>query len=477
MPAPASLAAGPAPPSPEVRGAVRDLLTASAAFHTLHPDARREIAGALVKVAHTATALAAESGAAAAPPERPALPLAVAQSGGAGAAFSGVATDRMAQTTQAMLGAISFPRFVTELITGVFKAMNDSNQQQMQAYVELVRNVATTTEGFASTQVGTAGARAWLVEHFPAFVIQGDEDENTPEERAQMSAEERAEAAADRDRNTRLVLAPGAAMPTDSAIRAALSLAPDTAIPSNGPEGLVGFARTAMARNRQQMLASMVMMGLQRIVIESGRINAGMRFHIDTRSAASDDRGSSFDERNEVAASGSYGFGPWGASTSVKNTIGYVTTEQTRTTEEMNSSADLNSQVELVFRSDYVPLTRLAGVAEVDRIRVNTLNPDEENRLAAASDQARATAHASDQVGHTALPPPAPLPAAPPLPAQHAEPGGAAHPPPAPLPAAPPLPTQHAEPGGAAHPQAPTSPHTAPTGTATAPAQQATAHT
>ena len=67
--------------------------------------------------------------------------------GGAGAAFSGVATDRLAGTTAAVLNAVSFPRFVTELITGVFKAMNNSNQQQMQAYVDLIRNVAATTEG------------------------------------------------------------------------------------------------------------------------------------------------------------------------------------------------------------------------------------------------------------------------------------------------------------------------------------------
>jgi hypothetical protein len=91
------------------------------------------------------------------------------------------------------------------------------------------------------------------------------------------------------------------------------------------------------------MLSSMVMMGLQRLVIDSGRLNASMRFHIDTRSASADDRGSSFDIRNEAEASGKLGFGPWGMEAKVKNTIGYVTTEQTQTTEEMNTSVDLNS--------------------------------------------------------------------------------------------------------------------------------------
>ena len=65
---------------------------------------------------------------------------------------------------------------------------------------------------------------------------------------------------------------------------------------------------------------------------------------------------------------------------------------KTHTTEEINTSVDLNSQVELVFRSDYVPLARLAGVADVERIRVNTLNPAEEARLGSAADSARTSA-------------------------------------------------------------------------------------
>lgn len=385
-----------AAPDPEVRGAVRTLLMASERYHALHPDTRLEIAGALVKVADTAQSLSAEAGGA---PQ----PLAMAQ-GGAGAAFSGAATDRLASTTQAVLNAVSFPRFVTELITGVFKAMNDSNQQQLQAYVDLIRNVAATTEGFADAQVGVAGARSWLAERFPNFRVQGPEDDTSAEDRAAMTPDERAEAAAQRDRDTRLVLAPGQQMPSEGAMRAALSLHPEDPVPSGDPEGLVGFARAAMARNRQQMLSSMVMMGLQRIVIESGRISAGMRFHIDTRSAANDDRGSSFDLHNEVSAEAHGGMGLWGAAASVKNTIGFVTTEQTRTTEEINTSVDLNSQVELVFRSDYVPLTRLAGVQEVDRIRVNTLNPTEESRIASASDAARTSAaRQADSTAEAAL--------------------------------------------------------------------------
>jgi hypothetical protein len=276
---------------------------------------------------------------------------------------------------------------VTELINGVFKALNDSNQQQMTSYVELIRNVAASTEGFADANVGDAGARAWLAERFPgSFIVSGDEDDGF-DNPAEMTPEERREWQAERDASTRLRLRPNASMPSEAALRTGLG-PPDT-VPSGDPENLVGLARGALARRRQQMLSSMVMMGLQRLVIDSGRLNASMRFHIDTRSASADDRGSSFDIRNEAEASGKLGFGPWGMEAKVKNTIGYVTTDQTPTTEEMNTSVDLNSSVELIFHTDYVPLARLAGSGDIDRIRVNSLNPNEEMRVASEEQKAR----------------------------------------------------------------------------------------
>jgi hypothetical protein len=145
----------------------------------------------------------------------------------------------------------------------------------------------------------------------------------------------------------------------------------------------------ALARNRQQVLASMVMMGMQRIVIDSGRLNASMRFHIDASSAASDERGSTFDTRHTSEVGAKFGAGPWGVSGRMRNTIGYVSTERTQTEEEINADVDLSSSVELVFRTDYVPLERLAGTGDVNRIRVNTLNPAEETRLANTARQQR----------------------------------------------------------------------------------------
>ena len=138
-PAPAA-GTRPGAPRADARLGVRELLADQQGFAALDETMRRDLAGGLARIGSAALANQ-EAGAPEAAP-RPVL----ARAQNAGSEFSGVATDRLASTTRDVLNAVSFPRFVTELITGVFKAMNDSNQQQLTAFVDLIRNVAQTTE-------------------------------------------------------------------------------------------------------------------------------------------------------------------------------------------------------------------------------------------------------------------------------------------------------------------------------------------
>ena len=399
-------------PRHDARQAVRELLCQSPDFAALDDPTRRAIAGSLARISSTALDMHE-----AAHPPRP--PLALAQN--AGSEFSGTAVDRVAGTTQNMMNAVSFPRFVNELITGVFKAMNDSNQQQLTAFVDLIRNVAQTTEGFADSNVGVSGARSWLAEHFPgSYMIEGGDEVDMAAELEGLEPAEaqarRAEIQAEQDEATRIVLRPGGTPPTEAALRSALGAPEGSSLPGSNPETLVPLARQVLARNRQQLLATMVQMGLQRIVIESGRVNASMRLHVDANSAAANDRGSQFDMRNTTEAGVGAKFGPWGVEAKIQNTIGYVSTDRTQTTEGINASVDLDSGVELVFKTDYVPLNRLAGGNDVERIRANTLNPAAEaarltseanSRSAAATANLAERATRLDAALHTPAPPPA----------------------------------------------------------------------
>jgi hypothetical protein len=409
---------------PVVRTAVRDLLSSSQAFHSLAPEERKAAAQAMVKVCQTAVSLMQEEAKAdveARSGTGSVRPRAIAAAQSAGQQFSGVSASKVAGTTQAILNAVSFPRFVTDLINGVFRAMVDSNRQQMASYVDLIKNVAASLDGYSQTNLGEDQARQWLVDTFPgSFEIQGGADADTaPADRAEEN------------QGAQVRLREGASMPSEEALRTALGLGPEESAPSGDPEkALMPFARRAIARQRQQVLASMVMMGMQRIVIESGRISAAMRFHIDTRSTASDESGSKFNLENQASVKANY----WGVEMAMKNTIGYVSTQKQQSTEEMNTDLDLNSSVELIFKTDYLPLDRMAGKGQVDRIKVNTINPDAEEKLASQERQARLQgARAADSArdsGLDAALKPSPTSSAPPAPvasptAPHPAGGGA----------------------------------------------------
>ena len=62
---------------------------------------------------------------------------------------------------------VDFPKFVSGLIQNVFQAIVDSSIQQMQAYGELLANVAKTVDQFAADNITQNNARDWLAQKYP----------------------------------------------------------------------------------------------------------------------------------------------------------------------------------------------------------------------------------------------------------------------------------------------------------------------
>jgi hypothetical protein len=353
-------------PRSTTRARVREMLLATPEFALLPEDGRRRLARSLVELCDAATDLSESP-----PPAGGPRSLAAADE------FGGAAIERLPGTTERVLAAISFPRFVEELLNGVFKAMVGSSVRQMEAFVELLDSVAASAGGFADRTMGDEAARQWLVEQFPgSYVMEGDEQEAPSPGWSDWGDAEQPE------RTVRL--RGGATAPTAAALRTALGLGDDVDLSTSDPERLLSLVRQAIAGRRQNTLASLVMLGLNRIVVESGSVDASMRFHIDARSAAEDDRGSTVDLRHTSSGGGSFGAAGWGVSASMTNTIGYVRTEQTQTTEEISASVDLNSSVRINFKSDYVPLSQLAGAKQVETIRQNSRNPEAPEQIGQA---------------------------------------------------------------------------------------------
>jgi hypothetical protein len=62
---------------------------------------------------------------------------------------------------------VNFPRFVADLIAGVFDAIVNASVRQMDAYADLVASVAASIEQFRDSLVDDARLRDRLCEIFP----------------------------------------------------------------------------------------------------------------------------------------------------------------------------------------------------------------------------------------------------------------------------------------------------------------------
>jgi hypothetical protein len=265
--------------------------------------------------------------------------------------FTPVAASNVARITQDTLNAIAFPTFVADLIKGTFQAIVDASIQQMEAYATLLSNVAKTVEQFANDNITDNNARDWLVGAYPRHIAL-DTSGDQP----------------------RLKLAAGADEAPQPDWQGDLNLGGDFSFDEQSLEdSLVPSARRKMAQGRQQTLATMVLMGMNRIVVTKGRIKAGMGFRIDTTDRSTSKYASNFESKHESQAK--YGWFLSPVSASVKNSVTYVSSTKKDSESALDVSADLTGEVDLQFKSDYFPLERFASTGVIAQIQQNTPNP------------------------------------------------------------------------------------------------------
>lgn len=75
----------------------------------------------------------------------------------------------MAEAQGAFVREVDFPAFVRDLIKGTFEAIVDASIEQMEAYAELVAAVARNVDRFLEENVSDHDARAWLDRTLPGI--------------------------------------------------------------------------------------------------------------------------------------------------------------------------------------------------------------------------------------------------------------------------------------------------------------------
>lgn len=376
-----------------VRPAVRQFLESAEAFGALPPDERQRLAAAMVKIsAYLADPNGLYSEALAAPAR---VPLARAQAGQedpntalrrrlagepgfAGEDFAGGAIRAGTDQFRRLVQAVDFPAFVGGLIQNVFQAIVDSSIQQMRAYGELLANVAKSVDDFARDNITENNARDWLAGRFP-----GQLGIDTGEMSGSFA--EGDEAPQPQPRLT----APGENASADlTAISRELQVEPPITDISDETQELrlVTAARLQIARGRQQLLASMVMLGINRIVVTDGLINAKVVFDMRARDEAKRvARASMYDQdRTSLRAGTRTEFSSWlspaSASAYADTTADHMATVSSAVDETSESRAEvkakLTGEVRVNFKSDYLPMEKLASPQMIAAIQGNAQPPD-----------------------------------------------------------------------------------------------------
>ncbi|MEM6252893.1 MAG: hypothetical protein AAF821_08220 [Cyanobacteria bacterium P01_D01_bin.156] len=373
-----------------VRPEVRKILQASPGFAKLSPDDQRQLAQSMVDVSSymvnpdglAAQELSSEGGILSqtqADATETARKRAASDPGFAGEDFEAGAVRQGTEQFGELVNKVDFPAFVSGLIENVFQAIVNSSIQQMKAYGELLANVAKTVDQFAQDNITENNARDWLAERFPDKLgveveqgsfgfADGDIDTQTAAKpKLQVTAEDESEAL--------------------KTISSELDLKePITDISEESQERrLVLAARLQIARSRQQLLASMVMLGINRIVVTDGQINAKVVFGMRASDIARRQSKASLYDRSksgtEAKAGASFGgwFSPVQASASVTSRTSHLATVQSSLDETSASKAEvkakLTGEVRVNFKSDYMPMEKMASPQMIAAIQGNAQPP------------------------------------------------------------------------------------------------------
>lgn len=265
----------------------------------------------------------------------------------------GGVVSQAAGATAAMLGAVNFPGFVASLVQGTFQAIVDASIQQMEAYANLLQEVAKTVDSFMSDNITDDMARDHLADNY-GDIFQRDVSTGQPN----------------------LVVDPNTVQSGGlPSFLQDLGFDSPMDIDEQAVDNvIVPQTRHNLAELRHQTLSTMVMMGINRVVVDDGEINAKLIFHVD----AAETMTFNFDEQKPTNwnLAGKIGRNPFSANGILVNTTNI--NAQT----DLNVRADLTGEVKIRFRSETFPLERFADSAAIQLINVHSRVPEQRKQPA-----------------------------------------------------------------------------------------------
>src|SRR6266568_2499609 len=346
----------PSPAAHLVTSRVQDLLGRSQAYWGLPEEQRQALTRDMVKVAryivggptgdnvpHSALLTGAPGTARALADSQPSDP--AGQTAGQRFAQSGaVAAQQGSAALAGLVRDVNFPAFVSGLIDGVFNAIVTASIKQMDAYQKLVANVAKTVDEYMKDNITENAARDYLANRYPDH-LQVDTSGDNPVLKAKDGADDSDLPDFSKDLGLKEPVS---------------SLDEDTA-----ENTLMPAARRRMAMDRQQLLATMVLMGINRLIVTDGSIEASCTFSLDTKDSVKrhNDRAIQYDMETDYSESGGGWFSPdYSYDSTAKFSVSTHQTEDSAA--QVDLHAKLGGKVKVNFRSDTFPLDKIADIIQ-----------------------------------------------------------------------------------------------------------------
>jgi hypothetical protein len=255
------------------------------------------------------------------------------------------ATDALGRRVGSLSDEVDFPAFVASLVHGTFDAIVDSSIRQMESFAELVAAVAKPLEQFTAENVTDNQARDYLVGQYPQDVGLS-KDGGSP---TLIPATKKP--AGDEDEDT-----------SSPAWLSEYGLDGEEITSELLEQQVLPHAREAVAKQRLQTLSTMVLLGMNRVVVKDGTINAKVRFRAAAADKTAFDYATGADPQTTSSQWGTRGSTTYDAPTTKISTMGL------NVQSDSTLQADLSGQVSINFASETVPLDRF-----VDDVRRNEL--------------------------------------------------------------------------------------------------------
>ncbi len=357
----------------EVRRRVRVMLEATPSYAQLQAPERRSIAHSLVQVLGQLTTDPRRAAPAVRPLDvqkqaqqsteaRDALQKRLAeQPGQVGQDFRAGGIREGTQAFKDLVGAVDFPKFVSSLIEGVFTSIVNSSIKQMHEFGKFLQGVTMSLKDFAFENVHPDEGRDYMASKYPQALETEDvggkkrlkkkddaEDDQLPDFKALFGMED------DVDLDD-----------------------------EESEEKIAQEAQLQLARMRQQQLATMVLLGINRIVVTEGEIKATVQFDVTasdraTRAAfaESGDTQTHFDRENQYNYQrkgdfwGTESGGSGGSSAAVNTRVSTATSRiQDDSESKAEAKAKMTGFVQVKFKSETFPLERMASQVEIQQMQ------------------------------------------------------------------------------------------------------------